>query len=100
MALLVSLLSDALCLTITGMDVLCFFIVVRLLARHLSLPGLTAFDNVGRPLVRWFIAHVERGLNRISPRNRSEQAVLACGLASVAMLRFCFAVIATVLSRV
>jgi hypothetical protein len=100
MSLLPSLLNDALHLVVTGLDVLCFFIVVRLLAHHLSFPGLTAFDNVGRPLVRWFVARVERGLDHISQRSRPEQTLLAYGLLIAATLRFCLAALAASLSTV
>jgi len=100
MSLLASLLSDAVRLVITGLDVLCFFILVRLLTRRVSLPGLTAFGNVGRPLVRWFITHLQRGLDRVSPGGRSEQILLACGLLIAATLRFCLAALAAGLSAV
>jgi hypothetical protein len=98
MGLLTSFLSDALHLLVTGLDVLCFFVVVRLLAHHLNFPGLTAFDNVGRPLVRWSVTHAQRGLDRINPRNRSEQTLLAYGLLIAATIRFLLAAVAAALS--
>ena len=100
MGLLAGVLSDAVRLVITGLDVLCFFIVVRLLTRRLSFPGLAAFDNVGRPLVRWFITHLQRGLDHVSPGGRSEQTLLAYGLLIAAALRFCLAAFAAALSAV
>ena len=100
MSLLAHFLSDAVRLVITGLDVLCFFIVIRLLAHYLSFPGLTASDDVGRHLASWFVTHLERGLDRVSPKRRSEQTLLAYGLVIPVTLRFCLAALAAGLSRV
>jgi hypothetical protein len=100
MDLLANLLGDALHLVVMGLDVLCFFVVVRLLVYHWSHPGLSAFDNIGRSLVRWFVAHLERGLCHISSGNHSEQTLLVCGLLIAATMRLSLAAVAAALSAV
>jgi molybdopterin/thiamine biosynthesis adenylyltransferase len=100
MGLLPSVLGSVAHLAVTALDVVCFFILVRLLACRLSFPGLAAFASAGRPLVNWFVTQLERGLKPISARRPSEQTLLALGLLAAATIRFFLAALAAVMSTV
>jgi len=80
MSLLLTLLCGCVHLLAMALDVLCFFILVRLIASRLPHPLLTAFERAGRPLVQRVTARLQGGLDYLGLGRWSEQTLVACAL--------------------
>ena len=69
-------------------DVMSFFVLVRLVSSWRSYPWLARFDTVGQPLVNWFTtACVQKGLDRLGQKNWSDKTILVVGLLALFVAR-------------
>jgi len=50
-----------------GMDIVCFFLFVRLLSCRFNAAILTAFDRTGKPLVDWVMRFSEQTVAQFTP---------------------------------
>lgn len=86
MVLIESLLYGVIHMMATVLDVLFFFVLLRVAAYRSSLAWLTAFNRAGAPLVDRFSACIRQGLSRLSDRSYSDKTTLVVGLLTIASL--------------
>ena len=73
---------------IIGIDVLSFFIIVRVIRPHWSPSLLVAFDSAGKPLLDWLITRLKKVLPRQGQTNISEQKLLGIGFLALLITRY------------
>lgn len=83
MRLILSLIQ----LLLVAIDILLFFILVKILCYRLNLALLTALDSIGTPLVDWFIEYIRKALGHISQKYFSRRALLVTGMLALMFLR-------------
>ena len=88
-------LIEALCVAVVGLvslglDIVGFFVVVRLLTLHWRIPLLLAFDRVGQPLVDPLVTAVQRAIPNdwMGQEPRRTRLATAATLLVVAVCRF------------
>ena len=86
MALIEHLLCGLIHVVAIALDVLFFFVLLRLAAYRFCSEWLAAFNRAGAPLVDRFSACVRRGMARLSDRSYSDKTTLAIGLLALACL--------------
>ena len=74
-------------LPLIAIDVLIFFVIVRLLRCKWTIPCLEAFDTTGTPVVDWFSDHIERILSRLSNKTFSQITQLSIGTSILILVR-------------
>lgn len=93
------LVSGLICLVVMAIDVVCFFILIRLLSRRFKHPWLTALDHAGDPLIRCLVDHLSRMLPRLGVRVLSEHRLLVCGFLFAAILRLSLVALIGLINR-
>ena len=86
---------EALCVAVVGLasvglDIVGFFVVVRVVALHWCIRPLLAFDQVGRPLVDPLVTAMQRVIpaDWLGQEPRRTRLVTAATLLAVAVCRF------------
>jgi hypothetical protein len=82
-----------------AIDVVCFFILIRLLSRRFKHPWLTALDHAGEPLIRCLADHLGSVLPRLGVRLSSEHRLLAWGFLFAAVLRLSLVALIGLINR-
>lgn len=96
MALIENSLAGAMNLVCVGMDIVCFFLFIRLLSCRFNAAILTAFDRTGKPLVDWFMRFSERTVAHFTSRPLTVPQLIAAQLFTLWLLRW---LIVALLSR-
>ena len=71
-----------------GMDIVCFFLFVRLLSCRFNAAILTAFDRTGKPLVDWVMRFSERTIAQFISRPLTVPQLIAVQLFILWLLRW------------
>ena len=71
-----------------GMDIVCFFLFVRLLSCRFNAAILTAFDRTGKPLVDWVMRFSEQTVAQFTPRPLTVPQLIAVQLFTLWLLRW------------
>ena len=86
MSILINLLLSFAHLVLLALDIICFFVIIRMLCHRINRSWLNTFDSVGGPLVDLYISYLQKVINRISSKTFSQAALL-----NIAMLTLVFA---------
>ena len=88
-------LFEALCIALVGLvslglDIVVFFVMVRILTLHWRIRPLIAFDQVGRPLVDPLVTGMQRAIPAewLGQEPRRTRLATAAALLAVALCRF------------
>lgn len=87
MGLFSSLLLSIVHLMLLAIDILSFFILVRLLCYGWHAGWLKALDTTGKPVVDWFIDYVQRIATHLTTTKYSQRAQLAAGMLVLVLIR-------------
>lgn len=71
-----------------GMDIVCFFLFVRLLSCRFNAAILTAFDRTGKPLVDWVMRFSEQTVAQFTSRPLTVPQLIAVQLFTLWLLRW------------
>ncbi len=71
-----------------GMDIVCFFLFVRLLSCRFNAAILTAFDRTGKPLVDWVMRFSEQKVAQFTSRPLTVPQLIAVQLFTLWLLRW------------
>ena len=71
-----------------GMDIVCFFLFVRLLSCRFNAAILTAFDRTGKPLVDWVMRFSEQTVAQFTSRPLTVPQLIAIQLFTLWLLRW------------
>ena len=71
-----------------GMDIVCFFLFIRLLGCRFNVEILTAFDRAGKPLVDWVMRFSERTVAQFISRPLTVPQLIAVQLFTLWLLRW------------
>ena len=71
-----------------GMDIVCFFLFIRLLSHRFNSAILTAFDRAGKPLVDWVMRFSERTVAQFISRPLTVPQLIAAQLFTLWLLRW------------
>ena len=93
------LVSGLIYLVVMAIDVVCYFVLIRLLFRRFKHPWLTALDHAGEPLIRCLVDHLGRMLPRLGARVFSEHRLLAWGVLFAAVLRLSLVALIGLINR-
>ncbi len=75
-------------LVCVGIDILTFFLIVRIVLTRRTIGWLVPFDSAGSKLVDWFSEHVKRWWKQATSNTLTPQGCLAVGLIGLSILRF------------
>jgi len=86
MGILINLLLSFVHLVLLALDIICFFVIIRMLCHRINRSWLNTCDSVGGPLVDLYVSYLQKAINRISSKTFSQAALL-----NIAMLTLVFA---------
>ena len=87
MTMFMSLILSIIHLVLLAMDILCFFIIIRMLCQRVNRVWLNTFDSVGKPLVDLYVSYLEEATNRISAKRFSQTALLNSAMLTLIVAR-------------
>lgn len=88
MGILTVIIVTCLNFVCVGIDILTFFLIVRIALTKWTIEWLVPFDSAGSKLVDWFSEYVKRWWQRATAKTLTLQARLAIGLMGLLVLRF------------
>ena len=87
MIILTNLLLGFVHLVLLALDIICFFIIIRMLCYRINRSWLNTFDSVGGPLVDLYVSYLQKTINRISSKTYSQTALLNIAMLTLVMAR-------------
>lgn len=88
MGLFTDLILSLVSLILLAIDIIFFFVLVRMLSLRWCTPWLVAFNSTGKPLVDWFISQLQTRIGRITSKSYSDKALLVAGMVILIFVRF------------
>lgn len=88
MGLFSNLILSLIHFTLIFIDVLFFFVVVRMLCYRRQCRWLNALDSAGKPLVDWLTGYIQKGVGHINHKIYSQKALLVIGMLTLMFARF------------
>ena len=74
-------------LSLLALDILCFFVIVRMLRSKLNWAWINTFDGVGGSLVDLYISHLQKTINRFSAKKFSTTGLLNIAMITLVIVR-------------
>ena len=71
-----------------AIDILFFFMLLRLLCYRFDASWLSTFASVGKPLVDWSTNYIKKAANCFSRKIYTERSLLAIGMITLFFVRF------------
>jgi hypothetical protein len=87
MIIMTSLLLSLVHFILLALDIICFFVIIRMLNRKVDRVWLKTFDSVGGPLVDLYISYLQKVINRISSKTFSQAALLNIAMLTLVIAR-------------
>lgn len=87
MGMFMNLILSIVHLILLAMDILCFFVIIRMLRCRLNWAWITAFDGVGGSLVDLYISYLQKIIKRISTKRFSTPALLNIAMVTLIIIR-------------
>jgi hypothetical protein len=87
MGIMTNLLLGFVHLVLLALDIICFFVIVRMLCHRVDRVWLKTFDSVGGPLVDLYISYLQKVINRISSKTFSQAALLNIAMLTLVIAR-------------
>ena len=87
MGLFMSLIFSIVHLTLLALDIICFFVIIRMLCHRVDRVWLKTFDSVGGPLVDLYVSYLRKAINRISSKTFSQAALLNIAMLTLVIVR-------------
>lgn len=76
MGIMTNLLLGFVHLVLLALDIICFFVIVRMLCHRVDRVWLKTFDSVGGPLVDLYVNYLQKAIKHISSKTFSQAALL------------------------
>ena len=86
MGIFMSLILSIVHLTLLALDIICFFVIIRMLRYRVNWAWVNTFDGVGGSLVDLYVSYLQKIINRVSSKRFSTPALL-----NIAMITFVIA---------
>ena len=87
MGIFMSLIMSVVHLTLLGLDILCFFVIIRMLCQKINRTFLKTFDSIGGSLVDLYISYLQKMINRVSTKRFSTSALLNIAMITLVIVR-------------
>ena len=87
MGIMTNLLLSFVHLILLAIDIICFFVIIRMLCHRINRTWLKTFDSVGGPLVDLYISSLQKTINRISSKTFSQPALLNIAMLTLVIVR-------------
>ena len=87
MGILINLLLGFVHFVLLALDIICFFVIIRMLCHRVNRPWLKTFDSVGGPLVDLYVSYLKKAINRISSKTFSQAALLNIAMLTLVITR-------------
>ena len=91
MGIFTNLILSVLNLVFIAIDVLTFFVMVRIACYRWNTRWLRTIDSAGNRLIGWFTEHVRKAMSLISNRIYSQRTILVIGTISLVFARLILA---------
>ena len=73
--------------TLLALDILCFFVIIRMLRSKLNWAWIKTFDGVGGPLVDLYISYLQKTIDRVGTKRFSTPALLNIAMITLVIVR-------------
>jgi hypothetical protein len=87
MGILINLVLGFVHLVLLALDIICFFVIIRMLCHKINRPWLNTFDSVGGSLVDLYVSYLQKAINRISSKTFSQAAWLNIAMLTLVIAR-------------
>ena len=87
MGIFMSLVLSIVHLTLLALDILCFFVIIRMLHSKLNWTWINTFDGVGGSLVDLYVSHLQKIINRVGTKRFSTPALLNIAMITLVIAR-------------
>lgn len=87
MGIMTNLLLSFVHLVLLALDIICFFVIIRMLCHRVDRVWLKTFDSVGGPLVDLYISYLQKVIKRISSKTFSQAALLNIAMLTLVIAR-------------
>jgi len=87
MSILINLLLSFAHLVLLALDIICFFVLIRMLCHRINRSWLNTFDSVGGPLVDLYVSYLQKAIKRISSKTLSQAALLNIAMLTLVIAR-------------
>jgi hypothetical protein len=87
MGILINLLLSFVHLVLLALDIICFFVIIRMLCHRINRSWLNTFDSVGGPLVDLYVSYLQKAIKRISSKTLSQAALLNIAMLTLVIAR-------------
>jgi len=87
MGIFMSLILSAVHLALLALDILCLFVIIRMLHSRFNCAWINTFDGVGGSLVDLYISYLQKIINRISTKKFSVPALLNIAMITLIVIR-------------
>jgi len=74
-------------LFLLALDILCFFVIIRMLRSRLSYIWIKTFDDVGGSLVDLYVSCLQKIVNRVSTKRFSTPGLLNIAMITLIVIR-------------
>ena len=87
MGLFMYLILSFVQLSLLALDILCFFVIIRMLYSRLSYTWIKAFNDVGGSLVDLYVSFLKKTITRLSNKKFSVPALLNIAMITLVIVR-------------
>ena len=87
MSILINFLLSFAHLVLLALDIICFFVIIRMLCHRINRSWLNTFDSVGGPLVDLYVSYLQKAIKRISSKTLSQAALLNIAMLTLVIAR-------------
>ena len=87
MGIFMSLILSIVHLTLLALDIICFFVIIRMLRYRVNWAWVNTFDGVGGSLVDLYVSYLQKIINRISSKRFSTPALLNIAMITLVIVR-------------
>jgi len=87
MGLFMYLILSFVHLLLLALDILCFFVIIRMLRSRLSYIWIKTIDDLGGPLVDLYVSYLQKTINRISTKRFSTPGFLNIAMITLVITR-------------
>ena len=87
MGIMTNLLFSFVHLILLALDIICFFVIIRMLCHRINKTWLKTFDSVGGSLVDLYISYLQKMINRVSTKRFSTPALLNIAMITLVIVR-------------
>jgi len=87
MGIMTNLLLGFVHLVLLALDIICFFVIIRMLCHRVDRVWLKTFDSVGGPLVDLYISYLQKVIKRISSKTFPQAALLNIAMLTLVIAR-------------